>query len=100
KGFKWEYADLAHPDTLTHIGIDHASIIICSISDVFLKGITNQRLLEQLKKIAPEAKYIMTVDEMEQKKKLMKRGAYRVVVPGEITGEFLFDLLRETMRRV
>ncbi len=100
KGFRWEYADLAHPDTLHHIGVHHASIVICSISDVFLKGITNQRLLEQLKKLAPEAKFIMTVDEMDQKRTLMKTGAYRVIVPGEITGEFLFDLLVDTMRHV
>ncbi|MBP7280318.1 MAG: cation:proton antiporter [Leptospiraceae bacterium] len=100
KGFKWEYADLAHPDTLHHIGIHHASIVICSISDVFLKGITNHRLLEQLKKLAPEAKFIMTVDEMHQKKTLLKNGAYRVIVPGEITGEFLYDLLVNTMCHV
>ncbi len=98
KGFRWEYADLAHPDTLHHIGVHHAAIVICSISDVFLKGITNQRLLEQLKKLAPEAKFIMTVDEMHQTKSLMQNGAYKVIVPGEITGEFLFELVVSTMR--
>ena len=100
KGFRWEYADLAHPDTLHHIGIHDAAIVICSISDVFLKGITSQRLLEHLKKISPEAKFIMIADELEQKKNLINNGAYKVIVPGEITGEFLFDLLVTTMRHV
>ena len=42
----------------------------------------------------------MTVDEMHQKKTLLKNGAYRVIVPGEITGEFLYDLLVNTMCHV
>ncbi len=100
KGFAWHYADLAHPDTLSHLGVENACFIICSVSDIFLKGTTNLRLLENLKKLSPNAKCIMTADELPEKKKLLDAGAYKVLVPGQITGEFLFEVLMETIRKI
>ncbi len=100
KGYKWAYADLAHPDSLQHIGLDKASLIICTISDSFLKGTTNQRLLATLKKLAPNSKIVLTSDEPEEAKKLGKSGASKVIVPGSISGEFLFDYITAELRKV
>jgi Kef-type K+ transport system membrane component KefB len=99
-GFDWHYADLAHPDTLSHLGVENASFIICSVSDIFLKGTTNLRLLKNLKQLAPDAKCIMTADEISEKKKLLNEGAYKVMVPGQITGEFLFDTIMDSIRKI
>jgi Kef-type K+ transport system membrane component KefB len=100
KGFDWHYADLANLDSLSHLGIEDASLIICSISDIFLKGTNNARLLANLSKLAPNAKYILTTDDLNDKKKLLEAGAYKVIVPSEITGEFLFDLVFESLRKI
>ncbi|MDF3820782.1 cation:proton antiporter [Leptospira sp. 96542] len=98
KGFQWAYADLAHPESLSHIGLHDASMVVCTISDSFLKGTNNSRLLSTLSKLAPNAKIILTGDEPDEAKKLVTAGAQKVVVPGVITGEFLYDYITSGMR--
>ncbi len=99
-GFKWVYVDLTHLESLEHNGIHHASYIICTISDAFLKGTTNDRLLSSLKKLAPHAKIVLTVDDKEDGKKLEAEGAFHTILPGEITGEYLFDFLGQKTRTI
>lgn len=43
KGYAWKYGTLGNPETLAHIGIANASIVVCTIADVFLKGASNLR---------------------------------------------------------
>jgi hypothetical protein len=85
------YGDLAHPESLHHCGIEEASLVICSISDVFLKGITNRRLLSVLKTLAPHAQHIMTCDDPHEAEELKADGAVHVVVPGWIAGHDLYE---------
>ncbi|WP_411824082.1 cation:proton antiporter [Leptospira sp. 'Mane'] len=99
KGFQWAYADLAHPESLSHIGLHDASMVVCTISDSFLKGTNNTRLLSTLTKLAPNAKIILTSDEPDDAKKLVVDGAQKVIVPGIITGEFLYDYIAGGMRK-
>lgn len=89
RGFQWVYGDLAHPQTLHHLGIEKAQVVICTISDTFLKGITNRRLLSHLQHLAPEAKLIMTADDTEQADKLRKAGAHDAVTPSALAGGYL-----------
>jgi Kef-type K+ transport system membrane component KefB len=97
-GFRWVYVDLAHVESLEHNGIHDATYIISTISDAFLKGTTNERLLSSLKKLAPHAKIVLTVDDREDGKRLEAEGAYYTILPGEITGEYLFDFLAQKTR--
>lgn len=53
------YGDIANPATLSHSGLHDADVIICTISDDILKGITNLELTKQLRKIAPKAKILV-----------------------------------------
>ena len=48
-----QYGDLANPDTLEHLGIEHARIVVTTISDTFLKGISTRRLVSNLRRLAP-----------------------------------------------
>ena len=93
RGFHWEYADLAHPDALEGLGIEHARIVVTTISDTFLKGITTRRLAGILRRLAPEAVIVMTGEEKVDADELLLAGADRVLVPGEITGERIVELL-------
>ncbi len=97
-GFRWVYVDLAHVESLEHNGIHDATYIISTISDAFLKGTTNDRLLSSLKKLAPHAKIVLTVDDRDDGKRLEAEGAYYTILPGEITGEYLFDFLAQKTR--
>ncbi|MGH7267606.1 MAG: cation:proton antiporter [Candidatus Rokuibacteriota bacterium] len=93
RGFHWQYADLAHPDDLEHLGVDRARVIVTTISDTFLKGIRARTLAAHLRKLAPQARIVMTGEDKTDVKELTHGGADHVLVPGEITGERILDLL-------
>jgi Kef-type K+ transport system membrane component KefB/voltage-gated potassium channel Kch len=59
RGPRVVYGDIANPATLGGSGIAHADVIICTISDDILKGITNLELTRQLRRLAPEAKILV-----------------------------------------
>jgi Kef-type K+ transport system membrane component KefB len=94
RGFRWEYGDLANPDALEHLGIEHARIVVTTISDTFLKGISTRRLVGNLRRLAPDALIVMTGEERTDMEDLLRAGADHVLIPGEITGERILDLLR------
>ena len=93
RGFKWAYGDLPHPETLEHLGLSSATVILCTLSDTYLKGITGRRLLGHLKRLAPEADVVMTADDADVADAMMKEGADHVIVPGQLAGERLFHFL-------
>ncbi len=93
RGFHWAYADLANPDGLTPLGIDRARIVVTTISDTFLKGISTRRLLASLRRLAPHATIVMTGEEKTDAEDLMRAGADHVLLPGQLTGERILELL-------
>lgn len=94
RGFRWEYGDLANPDALQHLGLEQARIVVTTISDTFLKGISTRRLLINLRRLAPQAVIVMTGEEKTDMEDLRRAGADHVLIPGEITGERILELLR------
>jgi len=97
RGFHWVYGDLAHPETLDHWGVGDASFVICSLSDTFLKGITNRRLLAHLKQMAPQAQLIMTAEDNREAAILLKEGATHVIVSEKLSGIRLFELVADDL---
>jgi Kef-type K+ transport system membrane component KefB len=95
KGFYWSYGDLAHVETLEHLGLEKAQLVICSLSDTYLKGTTSSRLLAQIKKIAPHAEIIMTADDRQTGEDLKKSGAVDVVVSSHVVGNEIFTLVQK-----
>ena len=96
-GFRWVYGDISHPETLQHLGIDEASFVICSISDTFLKGITNRRLLGHLRRIAPAARLVMAAEEQREAEVLLEEGAQHVIVFGRLSGIRMFELVTQNL---
>jgi len=95
RGFRWEYGDLANPDALEHLGMEQARIVVTTISDTFLKGISTRRLVATLRRLAPQATIVMTGEEKTDAEDLLRAGADHVLVPGEITGERILTLLEK-----
>ena len=95
RGFHWEYGDLANPDALEHLGLEHARFVVTTISDTFLKGISTRRLVASLRLLAPQATIVMTGEEKTDAEDLLRAGADEVLVPGEIIGERVLELLRK-----
>ncbi|TGM08342.1 potassium transporter Kef [Leptospira barantonii] len=96
KGIRWAYGDLANPETLHHLGIEDARYVICTISDMILKGTTNRRLLESLKAIChhTQPSIILTTDDAQEADVLVSSGAAHVIVPGRISGMSLFKEMK------
>lgn len=96
KGIRWAYGDLANPETLHHLGIEEAKYVICTISDMILKGTTSRILLESLKVIChrTQPSIILTTDDVQEAEILVKSGAAHVIVPGRISGMSLFKEMK------
>ena len=75
------YGDISCLDTLHHAGIGAEKIIVCSIVDTILRGTTNQRLLQGLRRICPKAFIIVAADTLPGAQALYAHGADFVLVP-------------------
>lgn len=87
------YGDISHLDTLEHAGIHEAKVILSSVSDDFLRGTSNLRILQQLRKMAPDAKIIMRAEKVELAKQMYAAGADYVLLPRHLIAEEIIRLL-------
>ncbi|HEV8616972.1 MAG TPA: cation:proton antiporter [Methylomirabilota bacterium] len=94
-GVACHYGDISSLDTLKHAGLERARIVVSSVSDWFLKGIDNRRLVRIVRSIAPGARIIATADSLPQAEELYDEGAAYVIIPAALAAEHLFQLLRD-----
>lgn len=92
QGVAGRFGDLASLDTLHHAHLDHAEVIISSIPDMLLKGITNRSLVQAARALAPNATIVATADRPDQHAELLAAGADVVVNPYELLGARLADI--------
>ncbi|HEY5600143.1 MAG TPA: NAD(P)-binding protein, partial [Candidatus Manganitrophaceae bacterium] len=93
-GVSCVYGDIAHPETLRHAGIEGAKVVISTISDTFLKGTTNFKILKQIKKLCPHSRVIVTSDTLSDARTLYKEGADYVLLPRLLYAKHLFDIVQ------
>ena len=67
--------------------------MVSSISDWFLKGVDNRRLLQQARSLAPRAQVIVTADTLAGAEALYREGADYVLLPSALSAEHLYGLL-------
>lgn len=70
-----KYGDLANSETLHHLGLSHADVIICTIPDDLLRGISNRSLVHTVREMAPEAVIIANGISFEEIQKVYDAGA-------------------------
>lgn len=92
-GVSYKYADLSHPESLTHLKLDRVPLLVCTIPDQQLKGTSNLKLLRALKKIAPESRVIVTAETLESAREMYETGAAYVFVPRLISGHYVADVI-------
>lgn len=92
-GVACHYGDIANSETLQHAGVERARIVVSSISDWFLKGIDNLRLLRLVRGLAPRAQVVVTADSLAHAEVLYAEGAHYVLVPPALAAEHLYALL-------
>jgi Trk K+ transport system NAD-binding subunit len=81
RGIHCTYGDIAHMETLFHAEIHRAELLISTIPDAILKGTTNARLLDQARRLSPQARVIVTAESIQGALDLYQRGADYVFLP-------------------
>ncbi|MBI4012931.1 MAG: cation:proton antiporter [Candidatus Rokubacteria bacterium] len=97
-GVDARYGDIGNAETLRHAGLAGAAVVVSGISDWFLKGTDNLRLLRQARTLAPKACVVVTADTIDRAAQLYAEGADYVLIPPALAAEHLYELLREATR--
>lgn len=88
------FGDISSVDTLSHAHIEQAHIIISSIPDMMLKGVSNLWLVQTCGTLAPEAAIVATAETKEQAEELKIAGAHKVILPYYLTGDTLLEYVQ------
>jgi Kef-type K+ transport system membrane component KefB/voltage-gated potassium channel Kch len=96
-GIKVVYGDISNPETLHHAGIDEAKIVISTISDEILVGTNNLKLIDQMKKIAPEARIIVTAENPSRALECYNGGADYVYLPNRLAAQHLLTVVKRLL---
>ncbi|MGZ5895817.1 MAG: cation:proton antiporter [Xanthobacteraceae bacterium] len=87
------YGDIAHSETLLHAGVTDAEIVISSVPDSLLKGITNEKLVRYVRAVNPTTKIVATADVFTQVDQLYAAGADYVTVARLAEANELIDVV-------
>jgi Kef-type K+ transport system membrane component KefB len=97
-GIKVVYGDVSNPETLHQAGIGEAKVVISTISDELLVGTNNLRLIDQIQRIAPEARIIVTAESPAQAVRLYDAGADYVYLPNQLAAQHLLTVIERLLR--
>jgi len=75
RGAQVKYGDLANPETLHHLGLSHAKVIVCTIPDDLLRGIDNRSLVHVVREISPNAVIIANAINFDEVQAVYDAGA-------------------------
>ena len=93
KGIQVHYGDIGHSETLSHLNLKDARVIVSTIPDNMLRGTSNLKLLKSMRELAPHAKVIVTAETIESAKELYKQDADYVYMPRIVSAHYLTDIL-------
>ena len=91
RGVAVAFGDLASADTLHHVHLDRARLIISTIPDMLLKGTDNRSLVKTCRALAPEAHIIAIADHAEHEQRLHDAGASSVILHYVLVAERLVE---------
>ena len=80
RGIACRYGDVANMDTLHHAGVHAPKLVVSTIPDAILKGTSNARLLQLVRRLWPDAKVIVTASGPKSALHLYDAGADFVFV--------------------
>jgi hypothetical protein len=93
RGVRVIYGDISQRDTLVHAGVPQAEILICTVPDVLLKGVSNRKLLQQLRELNPTARIIVHAEHLSEIPALHAAGASYVSAPRLLEASELLRLI-------
>jgi len=93
RGVTCAYGDISSPDVLEHAHHGDVRLVISSIPDTLLRGVTNARLLQNAKQVWPQADVIATATTPDEAHHLYENGADYVLRVAKLCAERLHDLI-------
>jgi Kef-type K+ transport system membrane component KefB len=87
------YGDITQREVLLQAGIAEVEFIICTLSNMVLKGADNLKLLRQLREVNPAAKIIVHADLLSDVEPLYAAGAAYVSLPRMLEAANLLEVL-------
>lgn len=81
RGAQVVYGDIASVEVLRHAGVDRAEVIVSTVPDELLRGLTNATLVKQVRALAPDAELIACATRASQAAELRAAGADHVFRP-------------------
>ncbi|MBX3028357.1 cation:proton antiporter [bacterium] len=87
------YGDISHLDTLEHVGVEHAQLVLSTVSDDFLRSTSNMALLRAVRRINPAARVVVCAETIAQAREMYAAGADYVVMPRLETARAFLEVL-------
>ncbi len=81
RGIHIVYGDVSQRDTLLKAGAADAALFICTVPESLLRGITNEKLVRQLRDLNPRARILITTELLAEVPRLRAAGADYVYLP-------------------
>jgi len=94
-GLKCTCGDISSPEVLRKSQHETPRIVISTIPDSLLQGITNKGLVQTARQVWPDAHVIVTADNPQQAAELYEAGADYVLRMAKLSAERLHELLNE-----
>jgi voltage-gated potassium channel Kch len=92
-----EYGDLSNPDTLQHVGIDRARIVVSTVPDDLMRGTDNRRLVETVRRLSPKAVIIANAVNIADCDAIYAAGADYVFLSRVDTARALAEAIGEAL---
>ncbi len=92
------YGDLSNFQTLHHIGLNNARIVVCTIPDDLLRGISNRSLVRVARNLNPTAVIIANAISLDQIGPIYQAGANYVYLSRFETAHALEEAVHEALQ--
>jgi voltage-gated potassium channel Kch len=92
-----KYGDLSNSETLHHLGLGSARVIVCTIPDDLLRGISNRELVGMVREMNSEAVIIANAINFDEVDKVYLAGADYVYMARLESALALGDAIREAL---
>ncbi len=91
------YGDLSNAETLHHAGVDKAKVIVCTLQDDLLKGTSTLKIVEEARRINPDAVIIVNGLGVQQSRRLYAMGADYVLSSSIETAELITEAITHAL---
>jgi Kef-type K+ transport system membrane component KefB len=98
RGVKVVYGDISNLQTLHHAGLEHARLILSTITDDILVGTDNLKIINTVRPLAPQARILVSAHSASQALKLYQAGADYVLLPHEAAALRLEAVLEQMLQ--